>query len=153
MIKFVTQFRFSPSVANNGNHGFQARYSSFNNCVAYDNINDGFYVTGDAHELVNCVSDNNGDAGVYADIGPVEVIGCRITNNVVAFQGDGDTLFLDFWNFIKGNTSVSSNCTVIPTVRGQSTRRTTGTIGYVDRDQGDYSLTDKATARRIEIAL
>jgi hypothetical protein len=137
----------------NGDDGYYSWYSMHNNCVSYSNGDHGFYLLGSEQSMMNCVSDGNVDSGIYFTDGPLLLIGSRITNNAFGVRGDGTATVIDLYNFFKGNATLSSNCTLISTVRGVNTRTTTGNEGYVNRSAGNFALLDTAAARRTEVEL
>jgi len=140
---------------NNSAHGFNLLWGSeVVHSVAFENAT-GFYLqhgTG----LVNCVSDKN-TYGVHPTVGGHTAVGCRITNNTT-YGVRGSVVLRDPYCFYSGNGANFENDIHDDTIRGVSTRVTSGVVGYIDADNADlslrnYGLTNQAAARRQEATL
>lgn len=140
---------------NNGTYGFYQYRTFAANCAAFENTDYGFRLA-NSSSLVNCVADNNG-SGVYNSHYSQSIVGCRITNNTN--YGAKDTYAGgDYYCFYSGNGANFENGYMDDTVRGASTRVTSGTVGYIDADNADlslrnYGLTNQAAARRQAVVL
>jgi len=139
---------------NNGTYGFRLVYGSVSGCVAYENTTNFYIANGTG--LFNCVA----DAGTYG----VSIVGsgttltaCRITNNI-SYGVYRSYPTHDPYCFYGDNGANFENDIHDDTVRGDSTRVTTGTVGYVDGDNAtladrNYGLANAATSRRQAVTL
>ena len=127
---------------------------SADECVFFENATGGCYLlTGSSAS--HCVMDANG-YGVRVHTPGVSIYASRITNNTTGVYGSAPGR--DLYCFYSGNTANFENDIHDADVRGESTRVTTGEIGYIDGDNVDltlrnYGLTNDAAARRMEALL
>ena len=124
-------------------------------CVFFENTTLGVWLQ-NATAAINCVMDSN-DSGVRVGHPACTVTACRITNND-SYGIYGSPSVRDAYCFYSGNTANFENDIHDATVRGESTRITSGEIGYIDGDNADltlrnYGLTNSATSRRQEAVL
>lgn len=144
------------SAYNNGTYGFYNSSSPSINCVAFENPTYGFCLAGSS-VLANCVMDKN-DNGVYCGGGAESLVACRITNNTTYGVRDAYAA-RDPYCFYSGNGTNIENGRLDDTVNGESTRVTTGVVGYIDNDDAtsnadrNYGLTNLAAARRQAVTL
>ena len=143
---------FGVSHSNTG-RGFNGSSEEFYGCLAYDNTSEGFYIY--AGGCYNCVSDDNGVLSAHDGFlmaYPVSVVtGCRSTNNAgYGIGGDSTMLRFSFLNFTDDNTTGEIEST---TGDVSIDNVTTGTVGYADRTNKDFNLTDSATLRRLAVTL
>ncbi|MDP6546120.1 MAG: hypothetical protein QGH60_19240 [Phycisphaerae bacterium] len=143
---------------NNSSAGFYQNIGACVNCVSFENQT-GFQLATGA-DLVNCVADKNSSYGVHTGSPGQSVSACRITNNGTYGIRDFGRPMHDPYCFYSGNGANFETAGIHDdTVRGASTRVTTGVEGYIDNDDAtpladrNYGLTNQAAARRQEAAL
>jgi|GEM_PF-4847680 len=145
---------FGCTAYNNGAEGFHLTYSNANNCVSYENVTG--YNIARGCSLTNCVADKN-TYGVDLDAGAM-VVGSRITNNTTYGLMGAESAH-DPYCFYSDNGENFQSDVYDDRVYGESTRVTSGTIGYIDNDDAtanadrNYGLTNAATSRRQEVTL
>ena len=146
-------------VSYNNLRGFFLYRATLANCVAFENTVGVYAYLGPNAMLVNCVLDKNGDGVEINGSGVVNLEGCRITGNTT-YGIKGTALAHDPYCFYSGNgTNFQTPGVIDDTIRGVSTRVTSGTIGYIDNDDAtpnadrNYGLTNSATSRRQEVTL
>ena len=124
--------------------------------MAFENV-DGFKLALGG-SIIGCVADKNADGVTVSTGGEGMIVACRITNNS-AFGISGDYTWYDPYTFYGGNDANWEHANGNDLVDGESTRVTTGTMGYIDNDDAtpnadrNYGLTNQAAARRQEVLL
>ena len=126
------------------------------NSAAYECTNGFMCFYGGA--LVGCVADKNANGIFLVNSATSQLVGCRITNNTT-YGVKGDFTWDDFYCFYSGNGANFEYDLGNDLVDGESTRVTSGVVGYIDNDDAtpnadrNYGLTNSAAARRQAVTL
>lgn len=138
----------------NGASGFLLFSNQANviGCVAHSNTNRGVYAGGGGgHGIAFSVMDENTD-GIYVENGHtiMPIVGVRLTNNTsngIEINAGGEALSVA--NYASGNTAAAVNGTWL--FEDGNSNFAGAADGYVDQANDDFTLTDAALLRRVEI--